>query len=76
MDAVVKWGGPTAADGLGWHFVVDSTRGIYYIPTNLPDDYKLNDLPVNVCLSQTEEKLNCMCAAPINKYEIISIRKH
>ena len=75
VDAVVTWGDSPAADGLGWYLVVDSTRGISYIPTNLSDDFRASDLRVNVCLSRTNEKLNCLCNNPDYKYEITSIRK-
>lgn len=75
VNALVRWGGPPAADGLGWYLIVDSTRGISYIPKNLPENFKVDDLQVNVCLKKTNEKFNCMCASPLNKYEITSIRK-
>ena len=75
VDAVVRWGGPPAADGLGWYLIADSTRGIIYIPKNLPDSYKVDDLKVNACLSETNEKFYCQCATPYNTYEVKSIRK-
>ena len=74
-DAVIKWGGPPAADGLGWYISVDSTRGIYYIPTNLSENFKVDGLEVNACLRETNEKFNCMCPEPLKTYEITSIRK-
>ena len=75
VNAMVRWGGPPAADGMGWYLIVDSTRGISYIPKNLPENYKVDDLQVNVCLSKTNEKFSCMCASPVYKYEITSISK-
>ena len=75
VDAVIKWGGSPAADGLGWYISVDSTRGIYYIPTNLSDNFKVDGLKVNTCLHKTNGKFYCMCPEPIDVYEITSIRK-
>jgi hypothetical protein len=75
VDAVVKYGGPPAADGLGWYLSVDSTRGIYYIPKNLSNNYKVDGLRVNTCLYETNDKFQCMCPEPIKVYEITSIRK-
>ncbi len=73
-EATVLFMGDPAADGLGWVLFADSTRGLYYVPSNLPASFKKNGLVVNVCMYKTEEKVSCFCAAPPNKYFITSIK--
>ncbi len=72
--ATVLFMGDPAADGLGWVLYADSSRSLYYVPSNLPASFKKVGLGVNVCLYKTAEKINCFCAAPPNKYFITSIK--
>jgi len=76
FNGVVRWGGEPAADGLGWViYKADNISGRPIIPRNLPDDYKVNDLNIHVCLYETNEKFYCQCIEPYNKYHITSIRR-
>jgi hypothetical protein len=76
IDATVQWMGNPAADGLGW--VLSEDRDSvpvyrYYVPRNLAAAYQKNGLQVKVCMYKTSEKATCFCAAPPNKYHIVSI---
>lgn len=77
FDGVVRWTGDPAADGLGWAIFADDSTAVYrpFIPQNLPDAYKANELKIAVCVSETDEKFYCMCAVPLNKYRIGSIKR-
>jgi hypothetical protein len=72
-DGTVIWGGDPAADGLGWY--IKGADGKTYIPENLPDSYKTNNLAITTCLYVTGEKFQCQCAAPLDVYHITSISK-
>ncbi len=76
FNGVVRWGGEPAADGLGWVIYRDNDNTPRpFIPRNLPDRYKSDNLSVHVCLYETNEKFYCQCVAPYNKYHITSIRR-
>ena len=76
FDGVVRWMGEPAADGLGWTIHKDDSINYRpFIPRNLSDDFKLNNLKVHVCLYKTEEKFYCHCVQPLDKYHITSIQR-
>lgn len=76
FDGVVRWAGEPAADGLGWVlYKDDSTTTKPYIPQNLPDEFKSNDLKVAACIYETDEKFYCFCIQPLSKYRITSIKR-
>ena len=73
--AVVRWSGDPAADGLGW-IIFDSVGGARsMVPRNLSNEYKIDNLPVSVCMVETDEKYPCECLQAVNKYQITYIRK-
>lgn len=75
LDGVVRWEGNPAADGLGWVIKNDdSTNTRTYVPLELSDSYKKDGLRVAVCLKETDEKVACFCAQPMNKFRITSIQ--
>jgi len=75
FDGVIKWHGNPAADGLGWVIQRgDSTNMRSYVPVELSNSYKKEGLNVAVCLEETDEKVACFCAQPMNKYRITSIK--
>ena len=76
FDGVVRWMGEPAADGLGWVLYKDDTAYKQpYVPQNLPDDFKVANQKVSVCLSQTGEKFSCFCAVPLDVYHITTIQR-
>jgi hypothetical protein len=76
FNALVRWGGEPGADGLGWYIQkLDSVGQRTYIPTNLPEQYKVDSLPVSTCVQLTDEKFYCMCVQPMNKYKVTSITR-
>jgi hypothetical protein len=76
FNGVVRWGGAPAADGLGWViYKEEGSPSKPFIPRNLPDGFKTDNLAVHVCLYETNEKFYCQCVEPYNKYHIISITR-
>ena len=73
-NAVVKWSGPPASDGLGWVLQVDG--GKMEKPLNLATQYETDGLKVSVLFEPTNEKYLCFCAGgSINMIRVLSIRK-
>lgn len=74
LEGSIQWGGEPAADGTGWTFVTTETNQLYILQ-NLPAEYKQDDLPVAVCLQQTDEKASCYCPQPPYLFAITSIKR-
>jgi hypothetical protein len=75
LDGVIEYMGDPAADGLGWVLRTNAESPRYYVLGNLPAPYQQDDLEVNACLYNTGQKMTCMCAAPPDKYAVVSIHK-
>lgn len=75
IDGTIEYTGDPAADGLGWVLRTTAEAPRYYVLSNLPTTYQENGLPVNACLLNTGQKMNCMCANPPDKYKVVSIQK-
>jgi hypothetical protein len=76
FDGIIQWAGDPAADGLGWVIMKDdSTTTQPFIPRNLSEGYKIDQLKVAVCLYKTNEDFMCECVRPIKKFHIQSIRR-
>ncbi len=73
VRATVDYAGDPAADGFGW--VLRITSDSSEIPKNLPDNFKQQDLVVNVAYKKTDQKFPCRCVVPRYMVEIISISK-
>ena len=73
IRAMVTYAGNPAADGFGW--VLQVTQDSTVIPSNLPEDYKRQDLVVNVAYKQSEKTFPCRCASPKYMVDIISISR-
>ncbi|HEX4956790.1 MAG TPA: hypothetical protein VFV46_01325 [Lacibacter sp.] len=76
----IYWGGPYAADGIGWYFA--EKREGNWLPAQvkeeeLPEEYKNDNdsTAVFICLQKTNERAPCFCAAPSYFYKVISIKK-
>jgi hypothetical protein len=65
--ATVQYAGDPAADGLGWILVTDSVNWKYLPPEEIPADYKVNGLAVDVCYVTTENDFICFCPQPRQK---------
>lgn len=74
LNGTIEWGGEPAADGRGWIFVPTETSQ-YYSLKDLPAAYKQDDLPVSVCLQQTNEKAPCFCPEPPYFYRVTSVKR-
>jgi hypothetical protein len=79
-DGYIYWGGPPAADGLGWYFSEGRTgtwKPKQLKETELPAEFQLfNDsTAVNICLQTTTDRAPCFCAEPSYYYKINSIKK-
>jgi hypothetical protein len=78
IDGLIRWEGPPEADGLGWTVrkqSSDESWPIPYVLDNLPAGFQHDSLPVSICIYKTDKKLYCMCAQPLDKYGISSIRR-
>jgi len=76
FNGIVRWMGEPAADGLGWTIQKDDSITTQpFIPRNLSDEFKVNNLKVHVCMYKTDEKFYCHCVQPLDKYHITSIQK-
>lgn len=71
---IVNMGSPQA-DGCGWMVKVDTA---YYSPTNLPDEFKQNNLNIKVGYNLLTTKYQCGIAANLKYTEIAlkSIRRN
>jgi hypothetical protein len=72
MDAEVIWGGDPAVDGAGWYI---RAEGKAHFVDNLPDRYKVQNLAVRVCLSETNRTHSCLCFPLPPLYHIEHISK-
>lgn len=75
LDGTIQWQGSPAADGLGWVLMVNTESPKAYILNDLPAAYQQSGLDVAACIYISEEKRNCMCAQPLDMYNVSSIRK-
>lgn len=74
FNAIVVWYGEPAADGLGWVLKLDSQK--IEKPSNLPKEFEINGLKVNVTYEPSSEKFACFCVQGfINMVRITSISK-
>lgn len=69
--ATIKYLGDIATDGKGW--VLMTGENSYEIPTNLSEEFKQEDLPVNVTYRITDQVFPCRCADKKMMVEIITI---
>jgi hypothetical protein len=69
--ATIDYAGDPAADGFGW--ILRITTDSSEIPRNLPENFKKQDLVVNVAYRKTDHRFPCRCAAPKYMVDIISI---
>lgn len=76
FDGIVRYAGNPAADGLGWVIYKDDSTATArpFVPRNLADEFKVNELKVKLCLYETNEKASCFCPTPPNKYYITDIK--
>lgn len=73
-NGVIMYAGNPAADGLGW--VIRFESGKIEKPSNLSDNFKIENLNVSVCYEKTNEKFPCMCKdGGIEMIKIVSIQK-
>ncbi len=56
-DATILYTGPVAGDGCDW--VVKIGEDQYYHPDTLDDEFKQNDLNVQICYEVTADKFHC-----------------
>lgn len=61
MDAVIINTGPIETDGCGW--VVRIGDDNYYHPDMLKDEFRQNNLNVQICYTSTSDKFICGIAA-------------
>ena len=73
VRATISYAGDPAADGLGW--ILKITEDSLEVPANLPNEFKRQDLAVDVAYSKTDKTFPCRCAAPRYMVQIISISK-
>ncbi len=71
IRATIDYAGDPAADGFGW--ILRITADSSEIPRNLPDNFKKQDMVVNVAYRKTDQRFPCRCAAPKYMVDIISI---
>ena len=72
-DGMIRWGGEPAVDGLGWYFVAADLGNKPVKLKNLANDYQVDSLQVNACLTLLTEKYQCFCASPLDVYKIEKI---
>jgi hypothetical protein len=65
--------GNPASDGLGWVFRFADQS--YEIPTNLGEEYQLDELNVKVAFKKTNQTFPCRCTQPRTMVEITSIER-
>jgi hypothetical protein len=80
QDGKIEWKGDPAADGLGWVFTpVTATNtadsSSFYVVRELPQSFQVDQLSVNACLSNTGQKVSCMCLNAPYAYTLVSIRR-
>jgi hypothetical protein len=65
--ATVDYMGDPAVDGLGWVLRIDRS---YEVPTNLPEEYKQDELDVNVVYTKSDQFAPCHC---LNRKQMVNI---
>ncbi len=53
VNATIDYAGDIATDGFGWVLRLDA--GTFEIPTNLPDEFKQDELKVNVTYKRSNQ---------------------
>lgn len=66
-NALVRWGGDPALDGVGWYLSIPGDSAVSEYPDNMPDVLKTDGLPVYVCYERTNMDFVCFCAPPYRK---------
>lgn len=74
-EGYISWRGEPAADGLGWVYVRNLDRTQPFVLKGLPEAFKVDSLPVSICLEKTGDLFYCMCAAPMHYYQVNSIQR-
>ncbi len=70
--ATIDYLGDPAVGGLGWGLRIGST---YELPTNLADEFKVDEQDVNVSYRKTEQVFPCRCSEKKFMVEIVSITR-
>src|SRR5688572_20851502 len=75
-DGFIFWGGDPAADGRGWYFSESINSNDFMVMDNLGNDFKVDNLPVNICVVKTNTRYYCLCPSTpeLYYYHITSIR--
>ena len=69
-DGFIFWGGEPAVDGIGWFFSTNPDRSDFMVLDSLDNAYKIDSLPVHVCLSKTNNRFYCFCAGEHYYYHV------
>ncbi len=72
VGATVEFMGSPQQDGLGWVLMID---GKVEIPTNLPEEFKVQSLAVLVVYKRADRTFPCRCITPPVMIDIISISR-
>lgn len=72
-EAHIDYRGSPAVDGLGWVLLFSDQT--FEIPSNLSDEFKVDDLKVKVVYEKTSKQFPCICSQPKYMVDIISIVK-
>jgi len=60
--ATVSYSGPIAVDGCGWLIILPNNE--VYKPENLPEEFMINDLEVDITYKILEETFRCGFTPP------------
>jgi hypothetical protein len=64
------------ATGAAWAFVsADSVNVQSYFLKDLPEDFKVDDLPVSACIAPTDQQLSCYNCNRPQLYRVTSVRR-
>lgn len=73
-NGTIKDAGPVVTDGCGWLIVLKDS--VYYHPDNLPDNFKQDDLHVEVNYTNVVDTFHCGIAnSKIPVINIVSIKQ-
>jgi hypothetical protein len=72
-QATIDYMGNPAADGLGW--VLRFPDKSYEIPTNLGENFQIDELDVKVVYKKSSRTFPCRCTEPKYMVDIISIER-